>query len=88
MQDAPLGSQEPGVHRGSCNVYSLIGSVVDHGMPKVHQEEIKMSERTPEEIHQKLLPSVSLDKDSDCVLRSVGCYGDRRGNNLGGEGRK
>lgn len=30
-----------------------------------------MSERTPEEIHQKLLPSASLDKDSNCVLRVV-----------------
>lgn len=38
-----------------------------------------MSERTPEEIYQMLLPSASLDKDSDCVLQVWGCYGDRMG---------
>lgn len=59
-QDVLLGSHELGGHRGSCVVYSLIGSVVDHRMPKVHQEEIKMSERTPEEMHQKCLPTDSL----------------------------
>lgn len=85
MRDVLQGSREPGVHSSSCTIYSLIGSAVDHRMPRVHQEEIKMSGRTPEETHQKLLPSASLDNDSNCVLRVACCYGDRRESNLGGK---
>ena len=76
------------MRRGGRTFYNLIGSVIDHKMPKVHQEEIKMSERTPEEIHQKLLPSASLDNDSNCVLWFVGCYGDREGIKLGRQREK
>lgn len=38
----------------------------------------KMSERTLEEIHQKFLPSASINNDSNCILQVVGCYGDRK----------
>lgn len=62
------------VRTSSCTVYSLIGSVVDHKMPRVHQEGMKMSERTPEEMLQSFsfLPFL-ITIPTVYVLQAVDC---------------